>query len=84
MHYNEILMGVNIINKCQNLVISKSGKSHIKIVKFEFEILKLKMCVQIRRQMQTHKLKTNLAFAPFSFKKVWSWVDRWVHGWVGG
>ena len=30
-------MGVNFINKYQNLVISKSGKSHIKIVKFEVE-----------------------------------------------
>ena len=40
-------MEVNFINKYQNLVISKSGKSHIKIVQFEVENLKLKICLQI-------------------------------------
>ena len=32
-------MGVNFKNIYQNLAISKSGKSHIKIVKFEAEKL---------------------------------------------
>ena len=40
-------MGDNVINKYQNLVFSKSGKSHIKVVKFEVENLKLKICIQI-------------------------------------
>ena len=40
-------MGVNFINKYQNWVISKSGKSHIKILKFEAENLKWKICIQI-------------------------------------
>ena len=40
-------MGVDFINKYQNLVISKVEKSNVKIVKFEFENLKLKICVQI-------------------------------------
>ena len=34
-------MGVNYINTYQMLVISKSGKSHIKIVKFEVKILNI-------------------------------------------
>ena len=40
-------MGVNFINKYKNLVISKSGKSHNKIAKFEVENLKLRICTQI-------------------------------------
>ena len=37
-------MGVNFMNKYQNLVLSKSEKSHIKILKFEvksFEVLSI-------------------------------------------
>ena len=40
-------MGVNIINKYQNLVISNSGKSQIKIIKLDVKNLKLKIWVQI-------------------------------------
>ena len=25
---------------------------------------------------------SKLAFAPFSYKKVWHWVDGWVDGWM--
>ena len=27
---------------------------------------------------------SNLAYAPFLCKKVWSWVDGWMDVWVGG
>ena len=37
LHSNSILMGVNSINKYLNLVISNSGKNHIKIVKFDVD-----------------------------------------------
>ena len=29
-------------------------------------------------------LNNEIAVAPFSCKKVWSWVGGWLGGWVGG
>ena len=44
-------------------------KIHIKIVKFEVENLKLKICIQI--------LKSRM-------KIVWHWMDGWMGGWTDG
>ena len=48
----------------------KKWKSHIKIVNFEVENLKLKICFQILKLIENKiVLRTKL---------VWHWVDAWV------
>ena len=41
-------MGVNVINKYQNLVISKRGKSHTEILKFEVENMRSNTRVNLK------------------------------------
>ena len=55
-------------------------KSHIEIVKFEVENLKLTICVQI---LEYIKNKAGLRIA-YSNQKVWCWVGGWVDGWMDG
>ena len=88
-------MGVNFINKCQNLVVSKSGKSHIKIVQFSlmvkfFEYLHSNTIVKEKPYLSCNlhiigaNMYINLAVDPFMCKKVWSWMGGWVGGWMDG
>ena len=64
-------MGINVINKYQNLVISKSGKSYIKTVKFEVENLKLRICIQLQELIKNKQSNSNKS----RMKIVWHWVD---------
>ena len=74
-------MWVNFINKYQNLVISKSGKSNFKIIKFEvenFEVIK-KQKNYPQQSCYLHKIGANIySKLAVLCKKVWSWVDGWM------
>ena len=84
-------MWLNFINKHHKLVISKSGKSHHKIVKLEvknFEHLSSNNRTLHRKAVH---LYTKSAYAHFSPKKRMAldgWmvrkVDGWMDGWLGG
>ena len=45
-------MGVDFIQKYKNLVISKSGKSHIKIIKIEVENLEHLRCKVVKFEIE--------------------------------
>ena len=80
------------MNKYQNLVISKSGKSdflNCKVWSWKFEVENLHQNLELIKNgphlsCNLHKIRANihinLAVAPFSCKKVWSWVDGWMDG----
>ena len=65
-------MGVNFINKYQNLVISKKLKKSLKIVKFEVDNIKFKICVQIL------ELIKNKTVQNYTVPKIVHWMGGWA------
>ena len=85
-------MGVNFINRNQNLVISKSGKNNIKIVKLEVENWELKICVKI---LELFKIRPKwvdvgaglrIAYSNHNIgclkKQGTEWMSRWMDWWM--